>query len=443
MALTPAPTSPAPSLGQHSQHSSGSTVVFADVEDDALAAEPVELLHPRHLSTRSEDLGTASRFSAMSRCETDPELMKMGQAMTIKVAMADAIGEESDEEEREVSQVCLPGHPIYQDHLQCISPDGSPVSLRRSSPCKSPDKTPEGFGLPAMKPTKSVRSVGSRRSGASRRLPSRSCGDLSQVGMTPRRTKSAKNFRRGRKRVMVAAMNAKMPTLAHAAERPPPEALLAFLRGFGPGPGGADLDSILAWSLDRWENQHNYIQWLFPTDEESEYHPEAPVLTPEVQEEMLIDPMVEDNLIRCFEKFLQFLGLDYAFDEDIAAPCSPVSEEKGQKHEEENEERKLPVTVTKGESFRKRRVDCWVVNCPEGNHNWFRISRVLVSLRLLGLIDEAEAFYLCLEKLWANGDLPGFAIHSMRIWRESAGLEKRILPKRRKKPRGPCACVIC
>jgi hypothetical protein len=35
MALTPAPTSPAPSLGQHSQHSSGSTVVFADVEDDS------------------------------------------------------------------------------------------------------------------------------------------------------------------------------------------------------------------------------------------------------------------------------------------------------------------------------------------------------------------------------------------------------------------------
>ena len=34
---------------------------------------------------------------------------------------------------------------------------------------------------------------------------------------------------------------------------------------------------------------------------------------------------------------------------------------------------------------------CEVVNCPEGNHNWFRISRVLVSLRLLGLIDEVFA----------------------------------------------------
>ena len=75
----------------------------------------------------------------------------------------------------------------------------------------------------------------------------------------------------------------------------------------------------------------------------------------------------------------------------------------------------LPVRVSKGNSFRARRVDCWVVNCPEGNHNWFRISRVLVSLRLLGLIDEAEAFYLCLEELWANGDLPGFAVHSMRL----------------------------
>lgn len=36
-----------------------------------------------------------------------------------------------------------------------------------------------------------------------------------------------------------------------------------------------------------------------------------------------------------------------------------------------------------------------VVNCPEGNHNWFRISRVLVSLRLLGLIDEVRRTLWC------------------------------------------------
>lgn len=390
------------------------------------------------LHTLSEDLGTASRFSAMSHCNTDPELMKIGQAMTIKVAMADAIGEESDEVDVLEDEAKLP-HQLHG------SPDGSPVSMRRSSPgsCQSPEKTPHGFEMPSMKATKSVRSVSSRRSGQSRRLPSRSCGDLSQVAMTPRRTKSAKNFRRGRKRVMVAAMNAKKPSPNTAAERPPPEALLAFLRGVGSGPENFDLEQILRWDFDRWENQHNYIQWLFPTDEESEYHPEAPVLTPEVQEEMLVDPQVEDNLVRCLEKFLSFLGLDCSFDEDIPVITDISGNSVHSRAAAPEEERKLPVKVFKNlETFRSRRVDCWVVNCPEGNHNWFRISRVLVSLRLLGLIDEAEAFYLCLESLWAAGDLPGFAVHSMRIWRESAGLEKRPLPKRQKRPRGPCACVI-
>ena len=41
-----------------------------------------------------------------------------------------------------------------------------------------------------MKATKSLRSVSSRRSGTDgRRLPSRSCGDLSQMAMTPRPSK--------------------------------------------------------------------------------------------------------------------------------------------------------------------------------------------------------------------------------------------------------------
>ena len=36
--------------------------------------------------------------------------------------------------------------------------------------------------------------------------------------------------------------------------------------GFGPGPDGADLDSILAWNLDRWESnpaamKRNWSHW--------------------------------------------------------------------------------------------------------------------------------------------------------------------------------------
>jgi len=173
-------------------------------------------------------------------------------------------------------------------------------------------------------------------------------------------------------------------------------------------------------------------------------------LTPEVQEQMLVDSTVEDSLIRSLEKFMVFLGLEISYEEEVAASLSTLSAESGSpktptspRSAGDDEMRKVFVKVQKASTFRSRRVDCWVVNCPEGNHNWFRISRVLVSLRLLGLLDEAEAFYICLEKLWGDGDLPGFAVHSMRIWRESAGLQSRPLPKRKKRKRGPCAvCVI-
>ncbi|CAE7791797.1 DEK1 [Symbiodinium sp. CCMP2456] len=394
-------------------------------------------------------------------------LMKMGRAMTIKVAAAesdpstplagvDCLDEEEEAASRWEKEVRLPGRPLSHDGLLFAgdSPVNQPATLSPAADSAASAMSPgSDRGIAQIMKMKSIRSVSSRRSVGSRRHPSRtakSMGDLSVV--TPRHTgKSAKNFRRGRKRVMVAGMNAKKP-LENPADRPSPETLLAFLRGFGPGPEGKDIEDILAWTLDDWENRHNYIQWLFPTDEESEYHPEAPVLTPEIQEQMLVDSAVEDSLIRSFEKFMQFLGLQITYlDEEpqevaVAAVNSlstlSGASEVSPQTPSDVPARKVAVTVRKASSFRSRRIDCWVVNCPEGNHNWFRISRVLISLRLLGLLDEAEAFYLCLEQLWADGDLPGFAVHSMRIWRECAGLESRPLPKRRKRKRGPCACII-
>lgn len=38
---------------------------------------------------------------------------------------------------------------------------------------------------------------------------------------------------------------------------------------------------------------------------------------------------------------------------------------------------------------------------------------------------QAEAFYLCLESLWAAGDLPGFAVHSMSLGVRSASRRGR------------------
>ena len=42
---------------------------------------------------------------------------------------------------------------------------------------------------------------------------------------------------------------------------------------------GRRLDQIWQWEMNRLEGRHNYIQWLFPTEESSYFNPQAPVLS--------------------------------------------------------------------------------------------------------------------------------------------------------------------
>ena len=73
--------------------------------------------------------------------------------------------------------------------------------------------------------------------------------------------------------------------------------------------------------------------------------------------------------MRSFERFLSFLGL--ARDEQRIGP---------------------------GPDFERR---SGVFTSP--NHNWLRITRVLTSLRLLGLEADSQAFFACLQDLVKNG----------------------------------------
>ena len=77
-----------------------------------------------------------------------------------------------------------------------------------------------------------------------------------------------------------------------------------------------------------------------------------------------------ERIWRCsFERFLSFLGL--ARDEKRIGP---------------------------GPGFERR---SGVFTSP--NHNWLRITRVLTSLRLLGLEADGQAFFACLQDLVKNG----------------------------------------
>jgi hypothetical protein len=55
-----------------------------------------------------------------------------------------------------------------------------------------------------------------------------------------------------------------------------------------------------------------------------------------------------------------------------------------------------------------------------GNHNHLRITRILKSLTLLGLKEEAGAFLECLEAIYA--DAPDkISATSLRFWRDAIG----------------------
>lgn len=109
------------------------------------------------------------------------------------------------------------------------------------------------------------------------------------------------------------------------------------------------------------------MQWLFATDEPSLFNPDAPVLDTATIASFRADPLLRHRLRRAFDRWLAFCGII-------------------------------------------RTDDCLVFDNPNPrvwgrqNHNWLRITRVLRSLNLLGLPDEAQAFFALLTTIWAKID---------------------------------------
>jgi len=145
--------------------------------------------------------------------------------------------------------------------------------------------------------------------------------------------------------------------------------LIEFYRGTSSDARGRNLERIWAYSDNEMEDHHDFIQWLFPLQEPSQFNPNAPVLSDEDIRIFRENASLRENLARSFERFLSFLGL--ARDEKRIGPGPDYERRSG------------------------------VFTSP--NHNWLRITRVLTSLRLLGLEADGQAFFACLQDLVKNG----------------------------------------
>jgi hypothetical protein len=158
----------------------------------------------------------------------------------------------------------------------------------------------------------------------------------------------------------------------------------------GKDPRGRTLEDILRFDDRRLEHGHDYIQIIFPLPEGSPYNWEAPVITRFVFAEFRSRPELRETLRRSFLRILAF----YGFDE---------SAEDGK------------VKVTRRDNHLKQFRN-WVTRV---DHNHLRITRIIRSLRVLGLEEDAQAFYEAL--LAVDADFPArISKGSIMFWTRAA-----------------------
>ena len=149
--------------------------------------------------------------------------------------------------------------------------------------------------------------------------------------------------------------------------------LLDFYCGSATDGEGRWLRDLWQWDDDELEAVHDFIQWMFPLPEPSQFNPDAPLLTAGDIASFHADETLRANLGCSFKRILVFLGL---------------TQEGGR--------------ITQGPNFAARAADVWTT----ANHNWLRITRILRSLTLLGLESEAQGLYACLNGFYKSRRFP-------------------------------------
>lgn len=152
-----------------------------------------------------------------------------------------------------------------------------------------------------------------------------------------------------------------------------------LIRFFDPSTASADplgrtLASILAFTNAELEYHHDYVQILFPLPEGSPINPMAPVITKEVYVTFHERLELRLSLINALRRMLAFYGFEIQ-----------EAEEEGDRGDD--------VKVVKASNFEKQARN-WM---RRFNHNHLRITRIIRSLRVLGLEDYAQAFYDALQ----------------------------------------------
>src|SRR5579859_872082 len=121
---------------------------------------------------------------------------------------------------------------------------------------------------------------------------------------------------------------------------------------------GRTYEEILRWGDERLEMVHDYIQWIFPLPERSGANPWAPVLTQAGISAIRSTPDMQQRLHAGYVRMMKFYGFQSAGERLVHSPAFAAVSSN------------------------------WL---SAGNHNHLRLTRMLRSMRVLGLEGEAES----------------------------------------------------
>jgi hypothetical protein len=147
--------------------------------------------------------------------------------------------------------------------------------------------------------------------------------------------------------------------------------IVDFYKGKIPDSEGRMIHDIYKYDYSELEYSHDYIQWLFPLNTYSRFNESAPVLNDNDIIEFQKDETIKNNLINSLRILLGFYGYDLVVDN-------------------------LKIIIKRADNFDKR-IKTWIT---KDNHNFLRITRILICLKLAKLDDYAELFFNELKSLY-------------------------------------------
>jgi hypothetical protein len=156
--------------------------------------------------------------------------------------------------------------------------------------------------------------------------------------------------------------------------------IVSFYKGLTPDAFGRKITDIWAYSDQQLEDIHNYIQRLFPNRTPSAFV-NAPLLDDATVRAFLEDEELRQRLLASFDRILRFYGL----------------QREGER-------------VVRSSDFAVKARN-WLTPY---NHNFLRITRILLCLKELGLGVWADAFFRCLEEIHAEH--PEIGAETFHYW---------------------------